>query len=318
LSSETEIVEYGEHRVIVGSGLDEYLEDDRNIVLLDDYYADVYGDYVFLGYEALAASFMLDRGDLVELLAAVTALDKGPSIVVCGDNGARCLYALAGYDMLHGRDPSSALGSAARALSKLYGGAPQRYPQIEASLLALWRGFRLLGVDRFTLVVGLASSYNYGMGSLHYGESVSWASMLGVSDVVFMAVLLHFLVEGPGDPGKLLKVRLEALGEDNLKSLLGEAGGTVLEALADYAERGEGEAASFLELIEVLEPGEGSVVHVALDGDTVVVYCKPDTHGTPGKKCVRLAGRAADVIERWRLPLKVKISLEQPPLPLRT
>lgn len=289
---------YQGHILIKGLGLDDVLEPDRSIVIVDDFYADYYGDYIFLGYNVYAAVPVAGRGDALGLFEAAILLDRGPSVLVCGDEPTQCLYVLASHMALHGREPREALEEAERLVSRLYGRGAPRSPAADYAVKALYRLGRILGPDRFAAAVGAGDAYNYGWGRLHYAETLSWLAAIEASDEALAAASVHYLVEGPGEPGKLLDLRVEALGREALGEILGPLAGAALGALRGYAEgRLEGAAAE-LALVEALRPGGEGALYLERRGETLLVHCPAGEEGEPSRGCVEAAGAAAGLLEK--------------------
>ena len=294
-------IHYYNHILVIGSGLDEVLEPGQRIVLLDDFYTDIYGDYVFLGYDVVAETINTERADYVGLFTAAVLLDADPSVIVCGTEPDRCLLALAAHRIYHNaEEPARAVEEAATLLKQLYGKKPRPKIQGLAGLAGLYAALKATGdVSRLSSVMALALNYEYGRGRLHYGETVSWLALIGASRTAVLAGLLHFLVEGPGLPHELLERRLDAVGEDNLATLLGESGRKALEILRDYIGHMEREDSRTLALVEALGPGEPYILHVDRQDGELRVYCRAGEHGEPDKDCVAAVEKATKL-----LPLK--------------
>ena len=314
---------YLNHVFIVGPGLDHVLEPGKRLVILDEYYADIYGEYFFLGYNVLAETIDFNRGDTIGAYTAAILLDGDPAVVVCGEDPRNCVVGLAAYMVLwNNAEPLEAVKRAWSILAKLYPGQGELVLPQQA--LAALQGLKAAleaagGRSRLAPLIALASNYEYGRGRLHYGESIAWAAGLGATPPQMLAILLHFLAEGPGGPpATILRQRLEAVGEANLLSLLGPDTEEALAALRAYC-RGDmdNSAAALLALIEELGPGGSSVHHVGREGDRLLVYCRSGKEGEPVKECVEAVGRANELLGRTSLGLsKVKV-VPGEPAPLR-
>lgn len=295
-------VEYRQHILIRGPGLDEVLEPGRKIVLLDDFYADMYGDYVFLGYDALAETIEAGRADYVGLLAAALLLEGEPGVVVCGDKPDTCLLALAAHMVYKDSlGPEEALRRAARLLARLYGEEPRVGVQGVTGLMGIYASINALGggaeaAKKLSILLSLAANYEYGRGRLHYGEHVSWLAALNAGREAQLAGLLHFLAEGPGEPRKLLEARLDAIGEERLLAVLGRPEKRALEVLRDYVSLLQTGAARLLALVEALGPGEPHLVHLERRGSKLLVYCMPGSQGEPSRECVAAVEKASKLI----------------------
>jgi hypothetical protein len=293
-------VSYAGHLFIIGPGLDEVLGSVQRIVLFDEEYADIYGDYVFLGYDVVAESISLSRADLVGMHNAAVLLDAEPSVVVCGEDPGHCLASIAAHKVYRdGADPGRAVDEASVLLEELYGARPRLSVQALTGLKGLHAALVALGRSGLSSLISLALSYGYGLGRLHYGESVSWLSALGASHVALLAGLLHFLVEGPGEPQELLERRLTAIGVEGLVELLGSRAEEALSILRDYIGHRETEEARAIALVESLGPGSSHVTHFEKVGREARVYCSVGEHGEPVKECVKAVGEASKL-----LPLK--------------
>jgi len=300
-------IHYNDHILIVGPGLDEILEPGRRILLFDEFYADIYGDYVFLGYDVATESIITERADLVGLYTASVLLDSDPSIIVCGKKPSQCLLALASHLVYHSmKKPLEALKEAINVLEQLYYNKLRPSIQGLIGLTGLYVSLQVTGgASKLSPIIALASNYEYGHGRLHYGETVSWLAHLGANKEVVLAALLHFLVEGHGSPRELLERRLSAIGRDNLVTLLGDDGKEAIDILQDYANNMEHEYSRMLALIEILGPGEPYIICVDRRDGELIVYCKEGSHGEPVKDCVLAVGKASKL-----LPLR-EIGLEE-------
>ena len=295
-----ETARYGEHVLIIGPGLDDVLEPGRRIIILDDFYSDLYGDYVFLGYDTLVELPRVDRADMIGLHNAALLLDGGAAVVVCGKDPGPCLHSIAAHMVYRrGAQPEEAVAEAARILSSLYG----REPEATRQGLAALRGLHAArgaagGPEPLSIAVSLAANYGYGRGRLHLGEHVSWLAQLGAPREAVLAGLLHFLTESPTgrfDPLDLLETRLDALGEENLAKSIPGAGEAV-RILRDYARGAQGPEARMLRLVEALEPGGEHVLHLERSNGTVVVECSVDEEGVPAKQCLERVQEAAKLL----------------------
>jgi len=292
-----ETLRYNNHILTKGPGLDELLEPGRNVIIVDDFYADYYGDYIFLGYNIYVAVPITSRADTLGLFEAATLLDRGPAVLVCGDEPTQCLYTIAAYEALHGRSPEEAIREAEEHLAAFYARKPARSRPAEEAVKALhWIG-RLLGQDRFAAILGVGDNYNYGWGRLHYGETLAWLAEMGASDDAMAAAAIHFLAEGPGAPDRLLELRLQAIGSEALGELLGNMTTRAVETLRSYARGNHQGPAAELALAETLGPGSSEVHYPERRGDTLLIHCALGEQGEPLEACVERAGRAAKLLE---------------------
>ena len=298
-----ETARLGEHLAIVGPGLDEVLEPGRRIVLLDDFYGDLYGDYVFLGYDVYAETVLVERGDLVGAYTVARLLDAGPSVIVCGEDPRACIAGYAAYRVLHGADPLGAAREAARALAGLYPVERLRLPRpIASSLEALSVLVEAYTAKGVSALFALGENYGYGIGPgarLRYGERVTWARSLRLPRETLLAASLMFLVEGPGREDVVLRDRVSALGgREALREALGEEAGRALEALEAWA-RGGAEAEPGLGLLEALGPGGEAPVYVEAVEGRLLLYCPGGEEEL--KQCAEKAGRAEGLAARLSL-----------------
>ncbi len=295
-------VREGDYVLLRGIGLDDILaelEEVGSILVVDEEYADLYGEYVFLGYDVYVVIPSGRYCDIVSLYQAGLVQEKKPSILVCGEQPLNCKYAIAAHFALKGLEATEASSRAWSIVSRLYPGRTEpRSPLLDAALTAVSRLSRLLGVKGLGAVIGLADNYGYGWGLEHYNDAVAWTSTLGADDDTLLASALHFLTEGPGEPSYLLRERLEAVKPEFLRGLLGKHYDKVLGILESFAEkRLEGNAA-ILTLVEELEPGSGSVKLVEKRGDAIIVYCRDAGEGVPDRRCVERVGRAAELLKK--------------------
>ncbi len=291
-------VKYREHVLIVGPGLDEVVEADMKIVVFDEHFMDVYGDYVFLGYDVAAETIVVDRADLVGLYTAAALLDTGSSVIVCGKEPKRCLMAIAAHMVYRdGVDPENAITKASSLLKPLYGTAPQPTAQGLTALKGLYVALDAIGgAQKLSIVMSLALNYEYGEGKLHYGETVSWLVEIGAEPETIVAGLLHFMLEGHGPAWELYERRLEALGRENIINLLGQRGVGALSILEDIAyNRLEGSART-IAFIEALGPGKPYVHHIRRRGEELIVYCRRGTYGEPDRDCVAGIEKASKLL----------------------
>ncbi len=290
-----EYVLFEGHRIIVGPGIDDVLEGMEDIILLDDYYADIYGDYTFLGYETFHVPIRVEYSDLVNLHNAAYLMSTRKAVIVCGDNPQRCIYALAAYLAYNGVETDEALSRATALLRQLYGEVEPRSPAARAAVNAIYRLVRAIGRPQLDILMSLAANYGWGWGDLHYSCHVSWTSVSSNDDAALLASALHFLTEGPGDEKELLDIRLDTLGRDNLRESIKGPIDEALRILEDYAsKRCEDPRASLLWFIEKLDPEKSLALLVEGHGDYLVVYCRASLEDTPAKTCVEKIREAID------------------------
>ncbi|BEP17192.1 hypothetical protein PYJP_05440 [Pyrofollis japonicus] len=289
---------YQDKEFIIGPGLDELLEPDTNIILLDPDFAEMYGDYIFLGYNTYSEQIHADRADLVGLYTAYILLSKGKSVVVCGKSPIFCTPVLAAYILIEKDvEPLSALKEAWKTLQPLYESTSTRVSaQIYSALSALRRVVNILGKEVFTTIFSLASNYEYGYGRLSYGETITWTNNLRGSDDAISAAALSFLALSlHGAPAEILRYRLEAVGESSLLSLLGPRAERILAILRRLASENLDEDSALLRLVISLGPGTESVNHVNLDDSKLIVYC---TGEEPTKECMTKVSEADKVLQK--------------------
>jgi len=256
---------------IKGPGLDYVIEDTNinRIVLLDPYFGDVYGDYIFAGYDVVSEVPKAVLADVAGFHTSAVLLSKKPAIVVCGFEPQRCLVSLASYLIKEeGLKTDEAVEKAKSVLSKIYD-KPLVMPEpAKLGLDAYLRLRNLFGhyLDSF---MALGFNYEFGKDPLHWSEGVSWANALGYDDVNFLAYALHFLAEGHGTREEVFKRRMEAVGEEPLREMLGEEGLVALKVLEEFV-RGR---AKEIEFVEAMKPGEGYVRAVRRDGNKALIKC---------------------------------------------
>ena len=256
---------------IQGPGLDHVIDETNvnRLVLLDLYFGEIYGDYIFAGYDVVAENPKAVLADVAGFHAAGVLLSKKPAIVVCGFDPERCLVSLASYLIREeGYDAENALSKAKDVLREIYD-KPLALPEPAVLALKAYHRLKTLFGNYLDSFMALGFNYEYGKDPLHWGEGVSWANALGYDDVNFLAYALHFLAEGHGTREEVFKRRMEAVGEDPLREMLGEEGLEALKVLERFA---KGEAKE-LEFVEALRPGEGLVRSVAREGNKAVIKC---------------------------------------------
>jgi hypothetical protein len=292
------VVQYQDKEFIIGPGLDEVLRPDKNLVLLDPDFAEVYGDYIFLGYSVYSEQVYTERADLVGLYASYILISKGKSIVVCGKSPTICTPVLATYILVEKNiEPLRALQEAWKVLKPLYGEDSLKISaQIYSALKALYRIVRIFSKEVFTTLFSLASNYEYGYGRLSYGETISWINNLNGSDNAVGAAALSFLALSlHGAPAEILRYRLEAVGEASLLSLIGPRAEKILAVLRNLALNNLDEDSALLKLVISLGPGTESVNYVTLDNNKLIVYC---TGNEPTKECMTKVSEANNVLQK--------------------
>ncbi len=280
------VARYADKEFIVGPGLDEVLSPEKSIVLLDEDFGDVYGDYIFLGYDVFSETINVERADIVGIYSAYILFSKNKVVTVCGKDPRPCTLALAAHIALErSLEPREALETAWSILAKIYDRDSIAISlQAFAALRALTRLVSILGKEVFSTLFALASNYEYGYGRASYGETITWANNLGASDNALIAAALSFLVLSlHGAPHEILKYRLEAVGESSLISLIGPRAEKVIATLRNLATSHPDRDAALLRMVVHLGPGTESTTYVDRDGDKVLVYCKGME---PSKECV--------------------------------
>ncbi|ABU82120.1 hypothetical protein Igni_0940 [Ignicoccus hospitalis KIN4/I] len=255
---------------IKGPGLDHVIEEKgiKRIVVLDPYFGDIYGDYLFAGYEVVEEFPKATLPDVVGFHTAAVLLSKKPAVVVCGFDPLRCAVALAAYLIKEEKvSVEEAVEEAEERLSSLYGAA--RVPRVPKRGLEAYARLASLFGDYLDAIMALGLNYEFGKGGLHWGEAVTWANSMEYDDPLFLATALHFLAEGHGKRDEVFQRRLEVVRREALEEMLGEEGLEALELVREFAEGKLRE----LEFVEALQPGEGYVRDVERRGDEVVVRC---------------------------------------------
>jgi len=292
------VARYADKEFIVGLGLDELLEEEKNVILLDEDFGDMYGDYLFLGYNVFAETIDTTKADIVGIYTARMLLGKGKSVTVCGKDPVPCTVSLAAYIALEKHiDVLDALREAWNALREIYDRDRVAIPaQLVSALRALKRITSLIGEEAFSALFSLAASYEYGYGRLSYGDLVAWLNNLGASDEALLAGAMSFLALSlHGPPGEILKYRLEAVGESSLVSLIGPRAEKAIAILTRFAENNPDADAALLQFLVHLGPGTDSTLYVDLVNSTVYVYCA----GTePTRECLTKIQNAERVREK--------------------
>ncbi len=267
------VTEYDGITFLDGPGLDHILDakDVNRLVLIDDYFSEIYGEYIFAGYDTVAYPIEINTS-IPDMFSVASLMIKKPCVVVCGFEGDRCLLALASYLIyFKGFDVDKALKEAKGVLKKIYEKLELPNNVINA-LIAFKRLRDLLGPANLSILMSLGMNYDFGWGKMHWGEGLTWLNNLRAPDDVFLSYALHFLAEGHGRRDEVFVRRIEAVGKENLLEFLGkEMGERVLKILEDFAFGRESEGAKALRLIEALEPGKGNVKDVRREGNRLVI-----------------------------------------------
>ncbi len=262
-----------------GPGLDNLLEDNEieRLVLIDDYFSEIYGEYIFAGYDTVA--YLLNvLPSIPDMFSVASLMMKKPSIVVCGFEGDRCLLALSSYLIFaKGLDVNDAISEARKVLKNIYEKGLELPNNVINALKAFKRLRDMLGLSNLSILMSLAMNYDFGWGKLHWGEGLTWLNNLNAPDDLFMAYAMHFLAEGHGKREEIFPKRVEAVGKENILKFLGEEiGNRVIDILEAFAFNKENEGAKALGLIEELKPGEGKVKDVWREGKRLIVVGEYD------------------------------------------
>ncbi len=291
------VARYAGKEFIVGPGLDEVLGPEKSIVLLDEDFGDVYGDYIFLGYDVFSETINVERADIVGIYSAYILLARDKVVAVCGKDPRPCTLALAAYVALErSLEPVEALKTAWSTLAKIYDRDSVSIPlQVFAALRALTKLVNILGKEVFSTIFSLASNYEYGYGRISYGETITWANNLGAGNDTLVAAALSFLALSlHGAPNEILRYRLEALGESSLISLIGPRAEKIIATLKSLSTNQPDQDAALLQMVVHLGPGTESTIYVDRDGDKVLVYCRGRE---PSKECITKI-QSADKVRR--------------------
>ena len=260
-------VERGSNTLLVGPGLDHLLEPKKGVILIDDYFSDVYSDLVFQGYNIFVTPVEPSKPDLVGAHLVATILSRGSSILVCGFRPDHCLLAFSAHLILfEGKEVESALKETVELLSKIYENVEIPY-QIESALKTLERLHKLLGLDQLNALFAVAQNYDFGKDRFRYADRLSWLHELGAKDEDLLAASFYFLVEGHGKPEELFQLRLDALGKENVVNMIGEEALNTLELIA------RGDKPKLFEFVDSLEPGDAGVQYIHKEGNELRVKC---------------------------------------------
>ena len=310
---------------IQGPGIDDYLSGVEKILILDEFYVEMYADYNFLGPQVYNESISVEYPDIVGVLNTLITLEPGETLVVCGDDPRPCITLVAALLMIKGRsDAASAVREAWSILKPAYTSPDYNpkphylaYPGTHLDMLAAFsRLHRLLG-NRLPILASLALNYDYGLGRRAYGELVTWSHAIRGADSLLLAASFSFLALSlHGKPREVLKYRLEALGEDNLRQVFGEAIEACLRVLRNYAtDNLEDINSTLFRLLVSLKPGSGALRHVAREDETLTIYCKSaEDSSTPSKECLSIVNDALSALD-GRLPswaAKPRIRVDSP------
>ncbi len=265
------VSQFYEHKLIEGRGLDHVLDTGWRLLLIDDYYSEVYSDYVFLGYDTFIQKVTEGRADLVGLYAAASLLEGGKTVIVCGDKPRSCVYILAAYSMLNkNKEVEEALKEARDAVMKIYGEIDVGGPELMA-LRALRRLLKILHKPYLASLFAVALNYDFGENPLKYGEALAWLDALGAKDRHLLASALRFLVEGRGKPLELFNARVEALGLQNLVELVGD---DALGIIRRFAMGEIDEDVKVYLFINKMRPGENWIWKIRREGERAIIKCK--------------------------------------------
>jgi len=268
------LTEYDGLLLLDGPGLDHVLDerDINRLILIDDYFSEIYGEYIFAGYDTVAHLLSV-LPSIPDMYTIAALMMKKPAIVVCGFEGNRCLLALTSYLIYtKGMEVEKALEEARNILKGIYEKGLELPNNVINALKAFKRLRDLFGPSNLSILMSLGMNYDFGWGKLHWGEGLTWLNNLQAPDEVFVAYALHFLAEGHGKREEIFPRRIEAVGRENLIKFLGEElGNKVLEILEAFALNKENEGAKALKLIEGLKPGEGKVKDVWREGKRLVI-----------------------------------------------
>ncbi len=262
---------YSDLVIMVGPGLDHVIGETgiNRIVLLDNYFGEIYGDYIFAGYEVVAELPKAALADVAGFHASAVLLTKKPAIVVCGFEPERCLATLSAYMIREeGLNANEAYRRAKDVLKNIYD-KPLYLPEPALLGLRAYERLHKLFGNYLDAFMALGLNYEFGKDPLHWGEGVSWANALGYDDELFLAYALHFLAEGHGSREEVYRRRMEALGEEPFREMLGEEGLRALKILEEFAKGGVKE----LHFIEAMKPGEGYVRWVRREGKKTFIKC---------------------------------------------
>jgi len=272
---------------IKGPNLDKIIEETgiNRLVLLDLYFGEIYGDYIFAGYDVVAEAPKAALSDVAGFHTAGVLLSKKPALVVCGFEPEGCLVTLSAYLIREeGLSAREAVEKAKSVLREIYD-KPLALP--EASVKALEAYYRLkeLFGNYLDSFMTLGFNYDFGNSPIHWGEGLTWANALGFDDINFLAYALHFLAEGQGTREEVFRRRMETVGEEPLREMLGEEGLEALRVLERFA-RGE---AKELEFVESLRPGEGFVRMAKKEGSRALIKCVDCSVAEEAKKLLPLS-----------------------------
>ncbi|UXD22015.1 hypothetical protein IPA_00885 [Ignicoccus pacificus DSM 13166] len=260
-------VERNKHILLLGPGIDYLLDPERRIILIDDYFSDVYSDIVFQGYETFVSPVEPTKPDFIGAYMVAMLLSAGPSILVCGFKPDFCLLAYPAYLILfENMSTQEALEETKELLGKIYEKVEVPY-QIELGLKTLERLNKLLGFEQLNVVLAAAQNYDFGKDRFRYSDRLAWLTELGAENKYILASTFYFLVEGHGKPHELFKLRTEALGKENIVKVIGEEALKVLEDIAN------GKTPKIMEFVEALEPGDVGIQYVKREGEVLKTKC---------------------------------------------
>ncbi len=261
-------VEHDKHILLLGPGLDDLLDPERRIVLIDDYFSDVYSDYIFMGYDVLVMPVDPTKPDVIGGFQASALLHQRPSILVCGHRPDFCLLVYPSYLVLY-KDYKydEAIRETEALLSKVYNKDVVAPYQIVSAVKTLERIKNIYGFENMSTTFLVASNYDYGKNRFRYADRLSWLVEVEASPKWIGTAMLYFLIEGHGEMKDLYKLRVEALGRENLVKLVGEEPLEILKEIAN------GDTPKELKFIDTLEPGGEGIQYLKREGNVLKAKC---------------------------------------------
>ncbi len=291
---------------IQGPGIDEYLERAKRIIILDEFYLDMYSDYVFLGPEVYGETISMEYPDIVGVINTLITLRSGETLIVCGDDPRPCITLLAALllQRTH-QDPRDAVKKAWSILKTAYSSPDYTvrqellsYPLTHLDMLKVFRILYNLLSEKLLLLASLALNYDYGLGRRAYSELVTWSLSLDEGNELLFASLFSFLALAPyGKPSEILKYRLSLLPIAELKTVFGDPVEPGIRILEEYAKGKEDAKTVLFKLLVSLKPGSGIVRHVRRE-EKLSIYCsREETDATlPSKKCIEIVNKTLSML----------------------
>jgi len=261
-------VTHENHLLLVGPGLDDVLEPNKNLILIDDYFSDVYSDYIFAGYDTFVSVVEPTKPDVIGAFDTATLISKGSSIIVCGFKPDFCLLTYPAYLTLYkGLDYTQSIKETESLLSELYQKDVKAPYQTVQAIRVLDELRKSLGLQSLSSLFLVAANYDYGKNKFRYADRLVWLNEIGAEREYLYSALLYFLIEGHGSVKDLFKFRLETLGKENLVKIVGEKPLEILNEIVNDNKP------KILKFVDSLDPGGVGIQYIKRTDGTLEIQC---------------------------------------------